>query len=150
MSHHLPGVNLPVVSDQGSRLVARACPSFSRPRVVDLPVASVLGIAFSCPCMSQLFPSPIAHLLPTHVPAFAVPKSSPCPSLLSYYRVYLLTHVPAFPVTDCSFFSLFFTFPSSICTVLSFINIIFHYHVSFHLPTHVPVFSNDSRKPRSR
>ena len=57
LSHHLPGVNLPVVSDQGSRLVASACPSFSRPRVVDLPVASVLRIAFSCPLMSQLFPS---------------------------------------------------------------------------------------------
>ena len=78
-----PALPCPSLLSQVSHLVAHSCPSFSRPRVVDLPVASVLRITFSCPLMSQLLPSPIAH-----------------------------------------FFSLFFTFPSSISTFF-FISLVY-------------------------
>ena len=52
-----PASPCPSFLTQVSRLVAHACPSFSRPRVVDLPVASVFRY-----CVQ----------LPTHVPAFPV------------------------------------------------------------------------------
>ena len=83
--------------------------------------------------------------LPMQVPAFAVPESSTCPSLLSYVSL-LVAH-------SCPSFSRPRLLISSLCFLLSrhhfvlFLTFYKFYRVLFHLPTHVPVYSNDTQIP---